>query len=813
MKRTLAISMAFLTALAALTSVSGCGGSTDVVYENPGQVLQPVSVDVTPSRARLGDQVVVSVEMESQYQIAHAEIDMSALGGSATVNFVDNGVAPDQMAGDNIFTAAQVLGASVNDGSKSLAYTFRDSRDYTYSGFVTMLVDSNTPGVSNFNLAGQNLERGIEQAFRVDVDSIRPLTSVTLDLSSIGLSSTLAMHDDGIAPDLLPGDGSFAAAVTIAGNIPAGVKNASVTATADSGSEGMLDIAFEVVNAVPVIDQLQSGATNMTNAGSSEAAPGDDIQLVVFANDGDNAQVTVTMDLSGIGGVADQMLNWDFMLQAYTATVTIDPATIAGTHVLPVTATDANSASSTSTIDLVVRNWEGIGGSATAHGLSDSLGWSLGSACVSDAAGRIYVAYSRRVNVPITVKSNGWMYAVYLKMYDPITNTWSGLSGSDSGYGLNLTSGGSVITNGFMGDIRYYAQTQQGMANKEGIYVTFHGDPDPDAGDTLWDSFLVRWNITDQQWEALGTGIAASDYVDPMATDGVDDVGGFSQSGNRAQEPRVAFDSATDNVYVTYHDRDAGGKYNIRVRRFVTATGLWEEFNGATPLDGISDDNTENFKNPQIAINGGFAYVAYINGSSDGDILVKRGDLSTNTWSLPVKIHDAATSPDGGAYPAIAIDGLNNIWVSFRVTDTTNGTDQQVHVVTAPIANWSTAASWTGAGNGSRNVAISPSTSSSSIRTRLVVDSMNRVLTVFNQEHPGMTGTSRNVYVARWEANAWRGVAGSLQGDGITSYPNETDWLPWICVTPNGTPVVSWDTFWGTGSGNDRRKVYVKMLK
>src|SRR5690606_33089734 len=153
-------------------------------------------------------------------------------------------------------------------------------------------------------------------------------------------------------------------------------------------------------------------------------------------------------------------------------------------------------------------------------------------------------------------------------------------------------------------------------------------------------------NITLGVWESLGTGSEASDWVTDVSNPTGPDVGGFTKNGNRAQEPRIAFDEATDDVYVTYH-ADVP-EYAVFVKRWVRATGLWEDVTDATPADGISEDALEDCQYPQIAIHGGYAYVAWVRGGSAGDIRMRRYDIVGGTWSAgTVTIHDATSQPGG----------------------------------------------------------------------------------------------------------------------------------------------------------------------
>lgn len=544
--------------------------------------------------------------------------------------------------------------------------------------------------------------------------------------------------------------------------------------------------------------------------------PTETMQFRIDVQDADHApaDLTVTADLSGaFGGTGAEALAYNAVSGLWELDY-LGPRTMiptGGTGTVLITATDSAGASSSQLFDVQAENWVGLAGSDIGDGISTSLGWTLGAACATDSAGRIYVAYSSRVNVP-----GGWQYAVYVKRYDPGTGTWSGLGGSDSGFGLNLNTQGRLIRSGYVRAMAYYSETHQ-SANKQCIYVLFDGNPDPDDGDNHWDSFLYRWNITDNQWEALGTGTDASDWITATPTVGVMDVGGFTRFGNRAQEAFIAFDPATDDVYVAWHGQinsSGSNKYAVFVSRFSRTAGTWGDFSGATPADGISDDHATDFKYPKLIHHGGKLYLTYQSGSSAGNILIRQGDLTTGDWSAATTLYDSAAAP-GAAYPAIVADAAGNLYVGWKVTQS-SPTDQEVHVVTATTANWSNPGSWAGANSGPTRISIPGNTQTSVIRLQLACDSSGNVYACWNQVHPGSTDTSkRNVFLAMFDGSVWRGLRGSLSGDGLSNYGTETHWLPALALDAQGRPVAAYDTYWGPagGSANDRRKIYVKVLR
>lgn len=658
---------------------------------------------------------------------------------------------------------------------------------------------------------------GDSPLLQIQVVARNTVRDVRVDLSPFSGDARADLNDSGLDGDATAADGVW----SLQFSIPAGANSGVIPLTyrvrdrEGFAYDGVVNVT--VANEAPVFSATGSSLENADGISGSTFGPAETMQfrIAVEDPDGPTAQMTVSADLSShFAGAADEPLSFNASTGLWELDY-IGPRDMTPTGVtgqVAITATDTLGTSRTHWFALNAQNWVGLAGSDAGTGISTSLGWTLGSACAVDSQGRIYVAYSSRVNVPSSVSTTGWIYAVYVKRYDPLTGTWSGLNGSDSGMGLNINTQGRVISSGYMGEIKYYSETNQGANNKEAVYVLFHGNPDPDPGENLWDSFLYRYNITDGIWESLGTGSDASDWITDAPGVGLDDVGGFTRSGDRAQEPRIAFDPATDDAYVTYHQR-VNGIYDVFVRRFNRVSGVWEDRNGTTPGAGIADNPLVNCQYPQIAIHGGYAYVAWVQGGSAGDIIMRRMELATGNWSpLTVTIHDAAAQP-GAGFPALAVDSAGNLFIGFKVTFT-GPTDQQVHVATTHAANWDNAAAWQGAGSGGRHINIADNTVSNVIKLRLAVDSADGVYAVWNQVHPGSTlSNKRGVFVARFDGGQWRAVRGSLSDDGLSNYGDEDHWLPDIAVDPQGRPVVCYDTFWGTGTGNSRRMIYVKALR
>ena len=71
--------------------------------------------------------------------------DLTLIGGSATTAFLDDGVAPDAAAGDNVFTYRATVPPTTTPGTKLLDVTARDAQSRSGSTTITLLVESPPP--------------------------------------------------------------------------------------------------------------------------------------------------------------------------------------------------------------------------------------------------------------------------------------------------------------------------------------------------------------------------------------------------------------------------------------------------------------------------------------------------------------------------------------------------------------------------------------------------------------------------------------------------------------------------------------------
>lgn len=112
------------------TDPTGTGTADPAAVVQGGQTT--LTVDVTPGTNPDSTGLAVTA-------------DLSSIGGPASKPLLDDGVAPDATAGDNVFTAYGNVAANATTGAKSLPFTITDAQSRTGSGTIALTVTASEP--------------------------------------------------------------------------------------------------------------------------------------------------------------------------------------------------------------------------------------------------------------------------------------------------------------------------------------------------------------------------------------------------------------------------------------------------------------------------------------------------------------------------------------------------------------------------------------------------------------------------------------------------------------------------------------------
>ncbi|MCU1286862.1 MAG: hypothetical protein JWO13_3212 [Acidobacteriales bacterium] len=119
------------------TQPSGLGIGTPGSLDPASNTL--LTVKVTPATTPASTGIAVSA-------------DVSSIGGASSQVFFDDGTNGDQVAGDNIFSFQQTVGAFIPTGAKSVVATITDSQGRTATAPITLTVASPTCGVERWSV-------------------------------------------------------------------------------------------------------------------------------------------------------------------------------------------------------------------------------------------------------------------------------------------------------------------------------------------------------------------------------------------------------------------------------------------------------------------------------------------------------------------------------------------------------------------------------------------------------------------------------------------------------------------------------------
>ncbi|MBA2634055.1 MAG: lamin tail domain-containing protein [Chloroflexi bacterium] len=188
---------ATVTPCGAETDPSGIGAANPSTVEQGGTSL--LTVTVTPGANPTSTGLAVSA-------------DLTAIGGSATQAFFDNGTNGDPTAGDNVFSFSAVVSTGTTPGAKSLPATIGDSEARAGEATInlTVIAPAEPTEIHEIQGAGHTSPLVGQTVFRVEgvVTAVRPqsfyMTDPTPDADDATSDGILVFR--GSAPGVGVGD-------------------------------------------------------------------------------------------------------------------------------------------------------------------------------------------------------------------------------------------------------------------------------------------------------------------------------------------------------------------------------------------------------------------------------------------------------------------------------------------------------------------------------------------------------------------------------------------------------------------------------
>ena len=288
--------------------------------------------------------------------------NLSAIGGSATAAFHDDGQDGDAVAGDNVFSYNALVPASVSAGAKTLPTTIADAQSRTSTSVIALTVRAPTSLSGSGAATPSTILQG--QATLLSVKTTpgaNPASTgiaVTSDLGTIGGPSNAVFHDDGLGGDAAANDGIYSYLSTVPAGVAAGAKTLSAAISDAQSRTATASIALTVQAAPTAVSIMAAAAPN-------SALPGGSALFTAQVAGGANPSSTglgVVGDLSGIGDAANATFHDDGMggdvqagdgIYSYSATV---GSVAAGVKLVTLTASDAQGRTATASIAFGVQS-------------------------------------------------------------------------------------------------------------------------------------------------------------------------------------------------------------------------------------------------------------------------------------------------------------------------------------------------------------------------------------------------------------------------------------------------------------------------
>ena len=223
----------------------------------PGSTNPTGVGNANPSSVAAGDTTLLTVTVTpgtNPTSTAHTvSADLSAIGGSNSQTFFNDGSNGDVTANDNVFSFSATVASGTSGGAKSLPVTITETAPNSRTGnttiSLTVLAPTNPTGTGSAN--PNSLLAGKDTVLTVNVTpGANPASTglaVTADLSSIGGSSTQAFSGSG---------NTFTFTATVAMGTTPGVKTLPVQITDAQNRSGSTTITLTVESPPPPVDHI-----------------------------------------------------------------------------------------------------------------------------------------------------------------------------------------------------------------------------------------------------------------------------------------------------------------------------------------------------------------------------------------------------------------------------------------------------------------------------------------------------------------------------------------------------------------------------
>ncbi len=211
--------ISILGSTSASTNPAGAGAANPATVQAGNSSL--LTIAVTPGANPVSTGLAVNA-------------NLSAIGGSATQQFFDDGTHGDLTAGDNVFSLLATVPGATSAGAKILPATITDAQSRTGSASISLTVTPlSTPPTGTGSATPASLQEGGATLLTVNVtpgsNPVSTGISVVGDLHLIGGSASQQFFNDGTNGDAVANDNIFSFQTVVASGTSAGLKPLPVT--------------------------------------------------------------------------------------------------------------------------------------------------------------------------------------------------------------------------------------------------------------------------------------------------------------------------------------------------------------------------------------------------------------------------------------------------------------------------------------------------------------------------------------------------------------------------------------------------------
>lgn len=231
-----------------LTLIKNVTGSNTLLVQESG-TINITTATVTPSSVSNNTATTLAFAVSATGTITSVKLNLTAIGGGAAVSMTT--------AGGNNYTLSYLMAAGVVTGTYAIPVTVTDNLANVQTGSITLTVRSGTTitaGTVNPTSVFNNVVNSL--SFGITATDDGTISSVTLDLSSIGGGTAVAM--------ISSGGNNYTATYSMAAGVAVGTKTIVATVTDNSGNKTTKNISLVVNSSVTYLDIYTDASTLVT---------------------------------------------------------------------------------------------------------------------------------------------------------------------------------------------------------------------------------------------------------------------------------------------------------------------------------------------------------------------------------------------------------------------------------------------------------------------------------------------------------------------------------------------------------------------